>query len=206
MRLPKPVSPDVNPINPSTEEDEVTEDGGSDDELTDVEDVFIEEEAEEPKRICREMRPSKEEVDVHNRTHLPYRSWCPHCVKGKARRRNHRRRRRSVKDSIPVISLDYMWMKGKKGDGQDDVKGSPILVAHCRETKVTWSRVLLKKGVDPYSIKVLTDMVLFTGHKRVILKSDGESSITALKNAVKGSVNVSLGVEASPVGDSKANG
>ena len=33
-----------------------------------------------------------------------------------------------------------------------------------------------------------------------------ESSITALKNAVKGSVEVSLGVEASPVGDSKANG
>ena len=87
-------------------------------------------------------------------------------MRGKARRRNHRRRRRQVKDSIPVISLDYMWMKGKKGDGQDDVKGSPILVAHCRETKVTWSRVLLKKGVDPYSIKVLTDMVLFTGHKK----------------------------------------
>ena len=76
-------------------------------------------------------------------------------------------------------------MKGKKGDGQDDVKGSPILVAHCRETKVTWSRVLLKKGVDPYSIKVLTDMILFTGHKRLILKSDGESSITALKKRSK---------------------
>ena len=113
--MPKPVSPDVNPINPSTEEDEVTEDGGSDDELTDVEDVFIEEEAEELKRICREMRPSKEEVDAHNRTHLPYRSWCPHCVRGKARRRNHRRKRRKVKDGIPVISIDYTWMKGKKG-------------------------------------------------------------------------------------------
>ena len=77
-------------------------------------------------------------------------------------------------------------------------------MAHCRETKVTWSRVLLKKGVDPYSIKVLTDMILFTGHKRVIVKSDGESSITALKNAVKGSCDVNLGVEVSPVGDSKA--
>ena len=78
-----------------------------------------------------------------------------------------------------------MWMNGKKGDGQDGVKGSPILVAHCRETKVTWSKVVLKKGVDPYSVKVLADMILFTGHKNVILKSDGESSIAALKNAVK---------------------
>ena len=39
----------------------------------------------------------------------------------------------------------------------------------------------MKKGVDPYSVKVLTDMILFTGHKKLILKSDGESSITALK-------------------------
>ena len=65
---------------------------------------------------------------------------------------------------------------------------------------------MLKKGVDPYSVKVLSDMILFTGHAGVILKSDGESSITALKNAVKGSVDVNLGVEVSPVGDSKANG
>ena len=67
-------------------------DGGSEDELTDVEYVFVEDEAEVPKRICCESRPSKEEVELHNRTHLPYRSWCPHCVRGKARRRNHRKK------------------------------------------------------------------------------------------------------------------
>ena len=58
------------------------------------------------------------------------------------------------------------------------------MVMHCRETKLTWSRVAFKKRVDPYSIKVLSDMILLTGHKRVILKSDGESSIKALKEAV----------------------
>ena len=57
-----------------------------------------------------------------------------------------------------------------------------------------------------YSIKVVTDVILFTGHKRIILKSNGESSITALKNAVKGASDLNLGVEVSPVGDSKANG
>ena len=55
------------------------------------------------------------------------------------------------------------------------MRGNPIIVAHCRETKITWSRVVLKKGVYPYSVKVLTDMILFTGHKQLILKSDGES-------------------------------
>merc|ERR1711999_26481 len=77
---------------------------------------------------------------------------------------------------------------------------------HCRDSKLTTSRVVLRKGVDPYSIKVITDMILFTGHKKVILKSDGESPITALKEAVKGACDVSLGVEVSPKGDSQANG
>ena len=49
-------------------------------------------------------------------------------------------------------------------------------------------------------------MVAFTGHRKVTLKSDGESAITALKDAVKASCDVSMGVEVSPMGDSQANG
>ena len=47
----------------------------------------------------------------------------------------------------------------------------------------------MKKGVDPYSIKVLGDLVMFTGHKRITLKSVGESAIKSLKDAVKNPVN-----------------
>ena len=78
-----------------------------------MEDVFIGEEAELPKKVTIDVRPSKEEVELHNKTHLPYRSWCPHCVRGKARRRAHKRKRRDVRGGVPVISVDYMWMKGK---------------------------------------------------------------------------------------------
>ena len=102
--------------------------------------------------------------------------------------------------------MDYMWMKGREGDGEEEPEGDPIFVMHCRDTKLTWSRVVLRKGVEPYPIRVLSDMILFTGHKRVTLKSDGESSIKALKEAVKNSVNFNLGVEVSPVGDSRSNG
>ena len=38
-----------------------------------------------------EKEQSKEEVELHNNTHLPYRSWRPHCVGGKAKRRAHRK-------------------------------------------------------------------------------------------------------------------
>ena len=105
-----------------------------------------------------------------------------------------------------MISMDYMWLKGKKEDTKETEGSNPILVMHCRQTKLTWSRVLLKKGVDPYSVKVGCDMIGFTGHKKIILKSDGESSITALSDAIKASSDLEMGVEVSPVGDSKANG
>ena len=97
----------MNLVNPSTGEDEASRDGGSDGELTDVEDAFVGEEAELPKRICCDLRHSKEEVEVHNKTHPPNRSWCPHCVRGKARRRNHMRKLRRMKNNVRAISLDY---------------------------------------------------------------------------------------------------
>ena len=33
-----------------------------------------------PKGLPTPVLPSKAEVEHHNLTHLPYRSWCPHCV------------------------------------------------------------------------------------------------------------------------------
>ena len=51
------------------------EDGGS--ELSDVEDVFVGDEAELPKKLYYDVRPSKEQVELHNLTHLPYRIRCP---------------------------------------------------------------------------------------------------------------------------------
>ena len=90
------------------------DDEGGGDELSDVEDVFVGDEAELPKKVYYDTRPSKEEVELHNLTHLPYRSWCPHCVKGKAKRRHHRRKETNRVSGVPVISVDYMWLKGKK--------------------------------------------------------------------------------------------
>ena len=64
--------------------------------------------------------------------------------------------------------MDYMWLKGKKGDGEDESKGKPILVMHCSESKLTWSKVVIRKGVEPYSVKLVCDMIAVSGHPRVV--------------------------------------
>ena len=45
--------------------------------------------------------PSSEEVEVHNLSHVPYRSWCPHCVKGKGVASKHVKQD-SSKNTVPV--------------------------------------------------------------------------------------------------------
>ena len=41
----------------------------------------------------------------HELTHLPFRSWCPACVKAKSKR-NHSR---ALKTKQPIIQLDYCY-------------------------------------------------------------------------------------------------
>ena len=36
-------------------------------------------------KVLDPRQPSEEERRTHNLTHLPYRSWCEHCVKGRGR-------------------------------------------------------------------------------------------------------------------------
>ena len=35
--------------------------------------------------------PSKAEVETHNLNHLPFRSWCRHCVRGRGEEEPHRK-------------------------------------------------------------------------------------------------------------------
>ena len=52
-----------------------------------------------------ENLPSQEEIDAHNAAHVPFRSWCPHCIKGKSKCGAHFKQRK-VEHEVPTISLD----------------------------------------------------------------------------------------------------
>ena len=67
------------------EEESESEDDGDEVEMKGVvgERIKAEKEAEGVKEILDPRRPTVKEVELHNRTHLPYRNWCPHCVRAK---------------------------------------------------------------------------------------------------------------------------
>ena len=70
-----------------------------------------EEEQEEMKEVSSPpvpILPSREEVLKHRLTHRPFRSWCPHCIKGKSREDKHKQSsQKHVVPNIPKIVSDY---------------------------------------------------------------------------------------------------
>ena len=55
--------------------------------------------------------PTQKEFEDHMISHMPFRAWCPHCVKGRAKSEPHPVKKEKAEEVIPVISMDYMWMK-----------------------------------------------------------------------------------------------
>ena len=75
-------------------------------------------EAVEARAAKVSKRPTQIEVDQHMMTNLPFRSWCPHCVRGKSKGRPHPQNKTKGK-SLRWCWLTCVWvnrrMRPKKG-------------------------------------------------------------------------------------------
>ena len=81
--------------------------------------------------------------------------------------------------AVPTIILDYLFM------GEDDGKTIPMLAVKDRKSKAKWAEAVQKKGNDPHAVSVVVAAIRETGYRRIILKSDDEPAIIALKQQVK---------------------
>ena len=146
--------------------------------------------------------PTQAESDEHNVAHVPFRSWCPHCVKGKAKGAQHRKQD-NVKHELPTVSFDYFYLV-KKAEGEE--RGQPLVAIQDDESGMLRSAVLKQKGVEEYSIAVLQKFIEMLGYKKIIVKTDDEPAIVALKREVKSLTQVEMILEESPAYESKSEG
>ena len=86
----------------------------------------------------------------HELTHLPFRSWCEFCVKGRAKSNAHLRNRDKESQKVPTISIDYMYMEEKDKESQ---RGMPILIVKDRKSKTIKAEVVPEKGVNEFAVK-----------------------------------------------------
>ena len=142
----------------------------------------VSEEAQEIKMKVVGKAPSLRELEEHMLTHIPYRSWCRHCISGRGQSDHHRKQLAGREQEVPTISIDYAFL-GESG-AQDD-KLQPMIVMKDRKSGTIKAHLVEEKGVNAYAIKRVGQDIGLLGYKRIIFKSDNEPAIIALKEAIK---------------------
>ena len=123
--------------------------------------------------------PTSEEWNNHMRTHIPFRRWCPFCVKGKCKSNPHGQKSKSSEElerETPVISFDYMGPKTKE-DKSEKMDSLPILVGSDRKSKWKIAHMVSRKGHDPHAIKMIAREIRISGYSKMVWKSDQEPAI-----------------------------
>ena len=122
--------------------------------------------------------PTKAEIEKHNATHYPYRSWCKVCVEAKAREAPHWRKGPGGMDKesgLPTVSMDYELLEEKITTlvVKDDQTGCILCYdCECKGPKDSWVIKQLVRDLDDW------------GRHDVCLKTDGEPSMIAMHAAV----------------------
>ena len=118
--------------------------------------------------------PTASQIEDHRACgHVPYRSWCAECVKGRSTGEQHRHRK--GERGICVFSFDYLHLdkSGKPVTGEalsnmEDVDVT-ILVAKASKGKAIFSHVVPQKGVyiEHYAVDVLMNDIKWLGFQHI---------------------------------------
>ena len=59
-------------------------------------------------RVTTPYKPSQDEVEEHELTHLPYRSWCKHCIRGRGKETSHQQQSEEDR-TVPEFHMDFCF-------------------------------------------------------------------------------------------------
>ena len=176
-----------------------------------MEEAGEEEEEEYGSRNIKKMqdprKPSQLEIDHHNLSHLPYRSWCRHCVRGRGKEAPHMKSGDKKEGEIPEFHFDWCF-PGEEKTGDNLC----VLVGRMRETRMTMSSVTPGKSTNEFISRRMLAFLRECGCEmmKIIVKTDQEPAVAAIVDSLV-ALRASLGAEEtvpehSPTYSSQSNG
>lgn len=165
-------------------------DAGPDEEALGEED-FACHECVAPRILPDPGQPTQKLLDDHRVDHLPFRSWCPECVVGRATGEQHVVRKDP--EQIATFSMDYLYRtKSRVARTEDLEEGEDVemkvLVAKDSKSKTVLAHSVVAKGSDEdaYVVSRLVEDIAWLGHTEITLKSDNEpTALDVLKGSLK---------------------
>ena len=180
------------------------------------------EDAEEEQHPCEEAPikmpespsdPTPEERERHNKTHVPYRSWCSVCKRARGREDKHLRQTKEERAlGLPKVSMDYAQIEDVVTEEQPESEEQVthkrrLMVGRDRWTGYTFNHLVECKGLGDHNIvKKVTASVDGLGYRKLIVKTDGEPAIVAVQEAVARARTFETIAENPPAHDPQANG
>ena len=90
--------------------------------------------------------PTRKQKEEHERTHLPYRSWCEDCVRSRARNAPHHKKAPDdplEEIKVPRIHMDYFFMSRE----DEAASSNPMLVIVDERSGSRYARLVGRKGL-----------------------------------------------------------
>ena len=102
---------------------------------------------------------------------------------------------------VPFVSTDYFFL------GVDEERAQPMLVIKDHRSKHVRATSVDAKGPTKFATNFCKEFLNCLGHRKLLLKSDNEPAILALKTSVKKATEeVDIAFQEVAVGDHAANG
>ena len=174
---------------------------------------YMQEEVEEG--FVKVRLPPKEPTEAerlrHESTHIPYRAWCPQCVRGRGRCKPHfRKTGERDENAVPKLTMDYFFLGSETMQADEH----PMFVLADEENGHRYARLVDKKGLNEdgdmdWLVLDACKEIRSWGHvegQPLILKCDGEGAIQNVRDAMGRYLGGSVTPENPPVGDKAANG
>ncbi|CAE7358323.1 RE1 [Symbiodinium sp. CCMP2592] len=154
------------------------------------------------KAIKAPKEPTAAEVEEHNLHHANFESWCPVCVMGQGKSKQHRRIKEDPKEHI--IYSDYMFFskEGTEVSKEESEKKKAglvtVLTAICKDSQYPFALVLPSKASVDYASKALTSWIKDLKWDKVVIQFDQESALNKIYEKVKASVGDTITLRRSP--------
>ena len=156
-----------------------------------------------PRKARGPGEPSDAERRQHGATHLPFRSWCRHCVLGRMSNPPHSGVAWGRQHAVPEIGMDYCFLTKDAGSAT-----LTVLVMKDRDSRAILAHPVLCKGRgQEETIQQAVESISRLGHRaKLLLKTDNEPALVDLRRGIASALGLQVVEESPPAYEPQSNG